>query len=421
MNRLLRWHHSLPLFRYNTMASAKIKPNNKGSDFETFGKKVAISDMSPSILYLDSDYCVINKPADVRMTGDFPVTVEKLLLRWLPGIEVKSLKWIHQLDFATSGVLCVGLNRKAAAIASASFEQRDVKKQYLAVLQGHVNINDYPLLHQKLETFPALESSVFESDPTELHKRKLSDTEPTAAQSTTNHETTAFIPPVSPAGAAAAASSTTWQTEVMEANLQLHYQALTEWKATHRDNSITTSTSTSEPSGYHGTADTFVDYSAAQPEKWALLQKIVKFRYEDFQRDPKRRKALRKFLKSCGIEPETQQSSHTSCIDLVAEQERIKDKIADSTETSFEVTAKTIFALSTLYKNPTSSPRIYRLSAGPSVGRGVSECAKKLMIHVPVAEIPGDFRYYRQWFLLICFCLRLLYTNRSSYAVCDQD
>ena len=43
------------------------------------------------------------------MNGDFNVTVEKLLLKWLPGITIASMKWIHQLDYATSGVLCIGL------------------------------------------------------------------------------------------------------------------------------------------------------------------------------------------------------------------------------------------------------------------------------------------------------------------------
>lgn len=75
------------------------------------------------------------------MSGDFNVTVEKLLLKWLPGITIASMKWIHQLDYATSGVLCIGLNRKAAAVACSAFEHRQVKKEYIAVLQGHIDIN----------------------------------------------------------------------------------------------------------------------------------------------------------------------------------------------------------------------------------------------------------------------------------------
>jgi len=75
------------------------------------------------------------------MSGDFNVTVQKLLLKWLPGITIASMKWIHQLDYATSGVLCIGLNRKAAAVACNAFEHRQVKKEYIAVLQGHIDMN----------------------------------------------------------------------------------------------------------------------------------------------------------------------------------------------------------------------------------------------------------------------------------------
>lgn len=32
--------------------------------------------------------------------------------RWCPSTASLPLKWIHQLDYATSGVLCIGLSRK---------------------------------------------------------------------------------------------------------------------------------------------------------------------------------------------------------------------------------------------------------------------------------------------------------------------
>ena len=99
------------------------------------------------LLSLTEDYAVLSKPADVRMDGDFSVTVEKLLLSWrLPSIQsVQSIKWVHQLDYATSGCLCVALNRKAAAAASLAFEQREVKKEYLALIYGHLDLDRWPL------------------------------------------------------------------------------------------------------------------------------------------------------------------------------------------------------------------------------------------------------------------------------------
>jgi 23S rRNA-/tRNA-specific pseudouridylate synthase len=57
------------------------------------------------ILYKDHNYLVIDKPYDVRMNGEFPVTVEKLVKKAFVELTDCNLKWIHQLDYATSGVL----------------------------------------------------------------------------------------------------------------------------------------------------------------------------------------------------------------------------------------------------------------------------------------------------------------------------
>jgi len=49
------------------------------------------------------------------MQGDFKVTVETLVRHWcralLPSPDVP-LKYIHQLDYATSGVLTLGYEKK---------------------------------------------------------------------------------------------------------------------------------------------------------------------------------------------------------------------------------------------------------------------------------------------------------------------
>ena len=75
------------------------------------------------ILFSSEKLLIINKPADVRMDGPSPVTVEKLMLRHLlsptstttapqqqqqqrgesPAV---TLKWPHQLDYATSVSPC---------------------------------------------------------------------------------------------------------------------------------------------------------------------------------------------------------------------------------------------------------------------------------------------------------------------------
>lgn len=60
--------------------------------------------LSPTrILYRNEHFIAINKPHDVRMDGDFDETIEKLLISTIQGTTKSNFKWIHQLDFATSG------------------------------------------------------------------------------------------------------------------------------------------------------------------------------------------------------------------------------------------------------------------------------------------------------------------------------
>ncbi|XP_043592333.1 RNA pseudouridylate synthase domain-containing protein 1-like isoform X3 [Bombus pyrosoma] len=47
--------------------------------------------------------------------------------------------FVHRLDYVTSGVICIALNKKAARAASNVFEARAAKKFYLALLHGHIN------------------------------------------------------------------------------------------------------------------------------------------------------------------------------------------------------------------------------------------------------------------------------------------
>ena len=55
------------------------------------------------------------------------------------GVKVR---FCHQLDYATSGVLCVARSRKAAADACKLFADRKTTKEYLAILDGHVPFPD---------------------------------------------------------------------------------------------------------------------------------------------------------------------------------------------------------------------------------------------------------------------------------------
>mmetsp|Transcript_8261 Transcript_8261/g.27809 ORF Transcript_8261/g.27809 Transcript_8261/m.27809 type:complete len:134 (-) Transcript_8261:547-948(-) len=78
------------------------------------------------------------------------VTVEKLAAQILledkandreggQGEEAaKTIRFPHRLDFATSGVLCIGLSRRATGAAGKLFESRSACKEYLAICYGRV-------------------------------------------------------------------------------------------------------------------------------------------------------------------------------------------------------------------------------------------------------------------------------------------
>lgn len=88
-------------------------------------------------------YLVIDKPADVRMDGDFEHTVEKLALKHLKLVDDVNVsgfapRFVQRLDYATSGVLLIALSRTAAGVAATQFEQREVRKEYVALVHGHV-------------------------------------------------------------------------------------------------------------------------------------------------------------------------------------------------------------------------------------------------------------------------------------------
>lgn len=92
-------------------------------------------------------YLVVSKPFDVRMDGPFTHTVETLALSHLHTVDDPetpgfALRFVHRLDYATSGVLLIALGRAAAGVAATQFENRQVRKVYLALVHGHVHLPD---------------------------------------------------------------------------------------------------------------------------------------------------------------------------------------------------------------------------------------------------------------------------------------
>ncbi|XP_005993169.1 RNA pseudouridylate synthase domain-containing protein 1 [Latimeria chalumnae] len=100
------------------------------------------------ILYHSSDFIVVNKHWDIRIDSKMwyeKVTVQSQLKYRFPELAdpdtYYGFRFCHQLDFSTSGALCVALNKSAAGKAYRCFKDRIVTKAYLALVRGHVAEN----------------------------------------------------------------------------------------------------------------------------------------------------------------------------------------------------------------------------------------------------------------------------------------
>ncbi|XP_054014308.1 RNA pseudouridylate synthase domain-containing protein 1-like isoform X2 [Hylaeus anthracinus] len=98
------------------------------------------------ILHHSEHFLVVSKPYDMYINSNNPEkknTLQSELKKILPNLANPNLfhefHFVHRLDYATSGVICIALNKKAARAASSAFEARTAKKFYLALLHGHIN------------------------------------------------------------------------------------------------------------------------------------------------------------------------------------------------------------------------------------------------------------------------------------------
>ncbi|KAL9183326.1 hypothetical protein ACHAXT_005113 [Thalassiosira profunda] len=131
----------------------------------------------------DDNYVAINKPADLRMDGPAhgprdneeasdSLQMHNRLLKAIAPLANRSFlkddphRMVHQLDYATSGVLLLGKTKKATGAAAQAFEHRKTNKQYVAVVihpPSDSNLDDKsdepPFGKDFLEKLPALPAS----------------------------------------------------------------------------------------------------------------------------------------------------------------------------------------------------------------------------------------------------------------------
>lgn len=93
------------------------------------------------ILYQDESLLLINKPPGLlTLSGKHPLNLDSVHYRLVKIFP--AAKMLHRLDFGTSGILVVALDREINAHIGKQFQAHQVVKTYTAVLHGHVADDD---------------------------------------------------------------------------------------------------------------------------------------------------------------------------------------------------------------------------------------------------------------------------------------
>ena len=89
------------------------------------------------LLRIDPDFLLVNKPTRLlSVPGRHPQNRDSVIARLLPDYPGASI--VHRLDFDTSGVMVIPLNKAALSHISKQFQARTVSKHYTAIVAGLV-------------------------------------------------------------------------------------------------------------------------------------------------------------------------------------------------------------------------------------------------------------------------------------------
>jgi tRNA pseudouridine32 synthase / 23S rRNA pseudouridine746 synthase len=90
------------------------------------------------ILYEDEHLLLINKPSVLlSLSGKHPLNKDSVHFRLVKTFPTATM--VHRLDFGTSGVLIIALNKNVNANLTKQFQDRTIDKTYTALLHGHLS------------------------------------------------------------------------------------------------------------------------------------------------------------------------------------------------------------------------------------------------------------------------------------------
>jgi tRNA pseudouridine32 synthase/23S rRNA pseudouridine746 synthase len=90
-----------------------------------------------NILFQDEYLLLINKPSGLlSLSGKNPLNKDSVHFRLVQNFPTATL--VHRLDFGTSGIMVVALNKHVNAQIGKQFQAGTIAKTYTALLHGHV-------------------------------------------------------------------------------------------------------------------------------------------------------------------------------------------------------------------------------------------------------------------------------------------
>ena len=98
-------------------------------------------DLEIELLYQDEHLLVINKPTGLlSLSGKNPLNKDSVHYRLRQ--DYPAVAMVHRLDFGTSGLMVLALDKSVNAHLTKQFQSRRIVKRYIALLSGHVAENE---------------------------------------------------------------------------------------------------------------------------------------------------------------------------------------------------------------------------------------------------------------------------------------
>jgi len=141
------------------------------------------------ILFQDEHLLLINKPTGLlSLSGKHVLNKDSVHFRLVQDFPTATM--LHRLDFGTSGIMVVALNKQINAHITKQFQARSVDKSYTALLHGHLyghlandeGVIEFPIAKDK-PNFP-LQKICFETGKAALTNYQVVErlTEPFASR-----------------------------------------------------------------------------------------------------------------------------------------------------------------------------------------------------------------------------------------------